>query len=341
VYRTCIFCSANLGANDALEAFPVSRSIAFDGSRGRLWAICPRCTRWNLAPIEERWEAVEAAEKLFVDARLKVQSENMGLARMRDGTRLIRVGKAVPGELAAWRYGDQLVKRRRHYLLVAGAAAAAGIAVLGGFMALTATGGAYTVVNAGLQLYQQRRQRKVVYRLPAARSPTGSELLLRRWHAAGSVLRTGELEGIALVVPDAARKDPRRGRWGRPNYLSEPLVLPDADARVFLSRAMVHLNERGASRRTLEGAVGLLGSAGSAQDFLRRTAAQAPTLAKRRDLPGRQLPAEGSLALEMALHEEQERRALAGELALLASAWREAEEIAAIADRLAVGSGEG
>jgi hypothetical protein len=44
-------------------------------------------------------------------------------------------------------------------------------------------------------------------------------------------------------------------------------------------------------------------------------------------------PAE-RLALEMAMHEETERRALEGELALLAAAWREAEEIAAIADEL-------
>ena len=38
------------------------------------------------------------------------------------------------------------------------------------------------------------------------------------------------------------------------------------------------------------------------------------------------------LGLEMALHEEAERLAMAGELALLATAWRDAEEIAAIAD---------
>ncbi|HEV8214332.1 MAG TPA: hypothetical protein VGP95_00815, partial [Gemmatimonadaceae bacterium] len=40
------------------------------------------------------------------------------------------------------------------------------------------------------------------------------------------------------------------------------------------------------------------------------------------------------LALEMASHEENERRALEGELHLLESAWRDAEEIAAIADGL-------
>ena len=40
------------------------------------------------------------------------------------------------------------------------------------------------------------------------------------------------------------------------------------------------------------------------------------------------------LALEMALHEESERRALQGELAGLEAAWKEAEEIAKIADSL-------
>ncbi len=46
------------------------------------------------------------------------------------------------------------------------------------------------------------------------------------------------------------------------------------------------------------------------------------------------MPKPTRLALEMALHEEQERRALEGELAQLERAWREAEEIAAIADNL-------
>ncbi len=40
------------------------------------------------------------------------------------------------------------------------------------------------------------------------------------------------------------------------------------------------------------------------------------------------------LALDMALQEEQERRALEGELWLLEQAWQEAEEIAAISDDL-------
>ena len=57
------------------------------------------------------------------------------------------------------------------------------------------------------------------------------------------------------------------------------------------------------------------------------------------DRPGRlltNLPREVRLALEMATHEESERRALEGELSLLTDAWQEAEEIAAIADDLFV-----
>ena len=40
------------------------------------------------------------------------------------------------------------------------------------------------------------------------------------------------------------------------------------------------------------------------------------------------------LALEMAVHEEAERRVLEGELEVLENAWREAENIATIADSL-------
>ena len=48
------------------------------------------------------------------------------------------------------------------------------------------------------------------------------------------------------------------------------------------------------------------------------------------------LPKPTKLALEMAVHEEQERRALEGELWLLEAAWREAEEVAGISDDLFV-----
>lgn len=53
------------------------------------------------------------------------------------------------------------------------------------------------------------------------------------------------------------------------------------------------------------------------------------------------MPKPTRLALEMSLHEEQERRALEGELWLLEQAWREAEEIADISDNLLLPEGTG
>ncbi|MGD2153516.1 MAG: hypothetical protein PVG79_09625, partial [Gemmatimonadales bacterium] len=62
--------------------------------------------------------------------------------------------------------------------------------------------------------------------------------------------------------------------------------------------------------------------------FARASDARAGTVKK--------MSAELRLALEMAAHEESERRALEGELVLLERTWREAEEIASIADRLLI-----
>lgn len=55
MYATCVYCHGALGANEVVEHFPVGRKLAFDAARGRLWAVCPRCTRWNLSALEERW----------------------------------------------------------------------------------------------------------------------------------------------------------------------------------------------------------------------------------------------------------------------------------------------
>jgi hypothetical protein len=54
----------------------------------------------------------------------------------------------------------------------------------------------------------------------------------------------------------------------------------------------------------------------------------------RQQQPQQYLPRTEALALEMALHDEAERRAMEGELEILEDAWREAEQIARIADAL-------
>jgi hypothetical protein len=339
MYRSCIYCSADLGANESLDAFPIGQRVAFDASRGRLWAVCTKCGRWNLAPIEERWEPVEQAERLFRDARLRAQTENIGLARLRDGTRLIRVGEALPGEMAAWRYGDQLVQRRNRYVILAGAAAVGGALVLGGLAAATGAGMIFGQTGSIINLYRHWQGKKVFHYLPAERSGIGTDLRLRRWHLERARLVPGASGALALEIPHALRKDQPRG-WKRRVPDPAPLVLGEAETRAVLTRGSVVFNAKGANRRRVEDALELLSGSGGTERFLQDLAREPRRIspARRRRLrPGEPaLEAPHRLALEMALHEEQERRALEGELTVLQAAWREAEEIAGIADRLAI-----
>ena len=82
MYTTCMFCKRPLGTNEVVERFPVGRRLAFDAEKGRLWVVCPKCQRWNLTPLEERWEAVEDCKRLFRETPMRVSSENVGLARL-------------------------------------------------------------------------------------------------------------------------------------------------------------------------------------------------------------------------------------------------------------------
>ncbi len=340
MYRHCIYCSGDLGANEAVESFPVGRTLAFDAARGRLWAVCGRCGRWNLAPVEDRWEPLEAAERLFRDARLRVQSENVGLAKLRDGTRLIRAGEALPGELAAWRYGEQLRHRRSRYLGagaalagVVGAVSLAGLVVgAGGLVASTLAW--RWIAKPALQGY---RDAEVIHTFPALGHEPGARIHLRRRDLWGATLGEGDT-GIELHLTSLPEEAPRLARGVLHRTGVHTLVVRDAVARRVMERAMVAVNARGARRRELESAVRVLEIAGSAQRYLESAARGRLRLYGGSEVHDRS-PSDpnpvASLALEMALHDEQERRAMQGELAVLESAWRDAEAIAAIADRLA------
>ena len=368
MYRSCTFCSAALGGNEAIERFPVGRSVAFDAWKGRLWAVCPRCTRWNLAPIEERWEAVEEAERHFVDARIKAHSENIGVARLPDRTRLIRVGRAEPRELAAWRYADPWVRRRWRRWFGTGAAVAGGAALLVGGVPLMA-GAALPIVATGWGLHLAgnwllvRSQMRPILRV----ADGGREVVLRLGHAHYARLVDGGAgHGVAVAIPSPA--PPRREvsgkvvRWVPP----APLVLRDAQAGRFLERTLVSANAWGLTGPRVRSAADRLTAAGEPGALLQemgRTGAGLfpPWMANKSygdfdpgggfrrfvgtfrgeriqarplNAPTRSLPRVEALALEMALQEAAEQRALAGELAALEAAWREAEEIAAIADAL-------
>src|SRR6266567_835390 len=126
MYSTCLFCSAALGTNESVEHFPVGRRLAFDSSNGRLWVVCVACGRWNLTPLEERWDAIDECEGLFRGTYVRVSTPNVGLARVTSGLELVRIGAPLRPEFAAWRYGRHFATRRRRSVAIAGAGVAAG-----------------------------------------------------------------------------------------------------------------------------------------------------------------------------------------------------------------------
>ena len=334
MYSTCIFCNHSLGTNSALESFPIGRRIAFDSSRGRLWVICRRCERWNLTPLDERWEAVEEAERLYHDTRKRVATEEIGLARLADGTELVRIGAPLRPEFAAWRYGDQFGRRRNRQMLIAGAGLTAlgGLIVGGATLGVSIGGFGWMIAQFGRRAIQGGEE-TIVARV---RTEAGAVLPVRRRHLAESTLARASDGALAIEL----RYKNGQSRFEGPEALR------------VASLVMPAVNRFGGSRETVGAAVSEIEEVGGPERFVERLARRAevstivtgrPHRWGRKGRIGRTglygLTTVDRLALEMALHEEAERRAMAGELALLEQAWRDAEEIAEIADDLLVPSG--
>lgn len=326
MYSTCLFCHASLGDNDVVESFPVGRRLAFDAANGRLWVVCRKCERWNLSPLEERWEAIETCERHFRDTRLRVSTDNIGLARLAGGLELVRIGPALRPEFAAWRYGDQFGRRRRRKLVRVGL----GVSIVGGAVA----GGIALGVSAGVGFgsggWWIWRGLYAGYRRIAYGSP---EAIVAR------VPYEHPVDG-PLLIPLQRRRlvDVKLGTTGNGQLLlsipvgSEVVHFTDDDAQRAAGYVLPAINWAGAEKSEVVQAVQLIeDSRKGASEFLHSMASSTRAGRRLQDLPNAT-----RLALEMATHEDSERRAMEGELALLEAAWRQAEEVAKIADNLLV-----
>lgn len=320
MYTSCMFCQKDLGRNQVVEHFPVGRRLAFDASRGRLWVVCQKCERWNLTPLEERWEAVEECERLFRGTRLRAQSENMGLARHPEGLTLVRVGEPLREEFAAWRYGDQFGRRRKKMILTT-----TGIVVVGGVLV---SGAVAAGIISGAVLGQSGNFVNAFMNsrtLTKLRTEDGDVLKIKRPDLRKTrLVETEDRQGWGIEVKKGKRIE----------------VFTEGEARRVAGQLLPHVNAGGGTPQVVRQAVTRLEEAGHPEEFLRQASAwrqkgflgDATGMVAKLDRPTR-------LALEMALHEETERRALEGELWLLEQRWKEAEEIAAIADGLLLPEG--
>lgn len=338
MYSTCIFCGSGLGANESIEHFPVGRRLAFDAAKGRLWVVCASCSRWNLTPLEERWEAVEECERRFRGTTIRTSTENIGLAKLADGTELVRIGRPLRPEFAAWRYGGEFAARQKRAMIsgVALAGAAAGFLAFGPpslLIGLPALGVAqlWKMTLPDKKGYFETLAAESRLRDDAGEVMLGGRRRFERVRLRASAERGGgpawALHVRTGIEPILDHRNLSADRDLRDHVLSGAVGL--RALAVFMARA----NGGGAGRIQVQAAVKRIDRARTAEGFL----ARAEDDARRMGLGYRdvwEMPVEIRLAMEMAAHEDAERRALEGELVDLERHWREAEELAAIADAL-------
>ncbi|MBD0320981.1 MAG: hypothetical protein ICV87_11650, partial [Gemmatimonadetes bacterium] len=283
--------------------------------------------------------------------RVRVSTENVGLARLAEGTELVRIGKPLRPEFAAWRYGEQLERRlRRAWLTAASVASVAAAGIAGA--ALVAPPVGLFAAGFPLALFRwwhrhTRPEHDLLRAAEALRDGAGEPIMGTGRSICRARLRTGDEHesGWALELQTSRYEptDPNSELMRLPSthlLLVDPRthLLAGAPALRAATVLLAHANLHGATHEAVKGAVARLDRSGGPRAYFLRAEAEA----RREGWGYRELwamPFEIRLALEMATHEDSERRALEGELAELEAYWRDAEAIAAVADRLAIPAG--
>jgi hypothetical protein len=335
MFRRCIFCRGDLGTNEEMD-FSVGKRLAFDAEKGRLWVICPHCARWNLSPLEERWEAIESAERLYRGTKQRVATDNIGLAQVGDKVDLIRIGAPLRPEFAAWRYGSEFLKRRTKAMVFAAVDAVVTIAAFAASGVSFGFWGAFGGNTGGLGQLRQMRERRAGGTIIPLEDGTAARVFSFSAGESKLVrLDSGEV-GLQLHYweprPDAT--------WSRKLGIQKaytkgtPLMLTNEQMIPALRHLLPLANGEGAKQKFVTEAVDRLERQGDLKTVIHHAIPHVHGRWSDRDKPLSGVDAAARLALEMALHEGDERAAMEGELQALHDRWREAEEIAAIADDL-------
>jgi hypothetical protein len=311
----CIYCHVQLPQNQTLEHFSLGRRIAFDPSRGRLWAICSSCRRWNLAPIEERWEALEELERLTHDrGRLLSQTDAISLFKAED-LDVVRVGKAKLVEEAWWRYGQELQRRRARYRIVH---AAEWVAVIGAFS--VAGLGALFLGDDPLNTFLRwRKFGKTAWRGDRQCRRCGFSLTRVSFDRSDHLVISPSDTNVVLEL--------RCKRCGFKN-LDAGFRFEGIEAEHMLRRILARQNYTGGTEKQVEEAVRAIDEVGSPHWLIRKMSRERIRLHELQHKKNKVF----SMALEIAVNDEAERQLLELELAELEARWREEEQLAAIVD---------
>ncbi len=323
MFKHCLVCHAPFPTNEELEHFPTASRVAYDPERGRLWAVCKSCKRWSLAPIEERWEALDELEKGVRDrSTLLSQTDNITFLRV-GRLDVVRVGRADLTEEAWWRYGRELAHRAaKHKQMMFMGTAAAGAAIAGGW----ATGG---IGWLGAWFLWEHAPDKV------ANVARWLRFGGTAWHGhqacprcgyvfqsipfgerGGVILSCGEQSGGPLSVTRRCPTCHEVDEGG--------LHLGGKEGEYVSRRLLAYHHHAGATEGRVKAATRLIKEAGNARNLTRIVIREGRTLGD--------LQRTGAIALEIAVNDSVERRLLNLEMAELESYWKEEEELASIMD---------
>lgn len=317
LYPRCLFCGGTFPKSEQIECLPPGTCFAYDAERGRIWSICGRCHRWNLIPLDERFDAIDELERAVRDRALRLAATATIALYAVDDITIVRIGPAPLVERVAWRYGRELIERdaalRRRSTRLAGLATGA-------------------IARAGESLG--------AWRLDRYWGPSDTADILR-WQRFGSVAWTGRVvcpycgsvlhtlcfdsswwlrprmvDGRLVVGVPCTRCDP----WTPRNVFD----VTGEDAQVVLRRALAYQHIAGAGERAVGHAASLIECAGSADALLHELSTG------RSSLWG--LGSIRTIALEIAVNHLAERQQMERRLNAWEAVWRIEEPIARIID---------
>ncbi len=323
LFTHCLVCHTPFPANEELEYFSTSTRVAYGAVRGRLWAVCRSCKRWSLAPIEERWEALEELERIVTDrSKLLSQTDNVALLRAGE-LDIVRVGRADLTEEAWWRYGRELTQRAaRHQKLTFIGTAAAGAAIAGGW----ASGGFGWL---GAWFLWENAPQQLTHAARWLRFGGSAWRGKRRCTRCGQIFRniayrdrtqlilspgTGPGDGLSVT-----QRCPVCGDLGEGG-----LHLDGKEGEYVSRRVLAYHHHTGASEQRVRSATRLIEEAGSPEDLTRIVIKEGRRLGD--------LQRTGAIALEIAANDTLEQHLLELELDEIEARWKEEEELASIVD---------
>lgn len=315
----CVYCGSRLASAGHRSEAGGGR-LAYDPDRARVWSICDRCHGWSLWPRADRLEALDRLEHLANRrSRLLYQTDNIALLDA-GSLELVRVGNARLPEEAWWRYGRELRRRQIAYrsrLSRVGAATYAAVSYLGSNLGFSAITGEFDwEAEPFADILRWRRYGRTAW---AGRAPCPnchSVLLKVFYYAAPSLLLLADEHGRLVVGMPCSRCDP---------WTSEKVHRFDGRAgERLLRRVLAHRNIAGASPGELRAAVAAIDRAGSPEALIRDLAVS--------EVPIARVDGARSLALEISVNHDAERRDLTSELDELEARWRYEEELAGIID---------